>query len=400
MIKIAIVSSSFPPLSAGGVSSAQYGLLLLLRQNKNFEVHGFSFGDATSSLEDTDFGIHRSGTPLWLKRIIKKLLSIVFKLLDKGTKSYQTSDVFCSAIGSIKAAFKIKKFSPDIVIVSDHGAPMFFIMLFVKAKYIWTSHHNPMRFINNPLLEKMSVKDAKFATSIEKKCIKKCSYVISPSKYMNDFIKVSHNVEDNSCIIPNIIDLDFLNNIKSKEHFSTSIDEYKIFIPSAGSEVKGERYVFSIMHWITNSIKDKKIVFLLSGNISDKLAYEISQQNKIKCVFLGQQEYSSSIAYLKSCDICISPTLFESFGMAILEAMLSGIPVIAFDVGGNRELIRNGENGYIVDYLNITQLCNKAIKLINEPLAKETVVSKTREIYSIKDVENKLFSLITSLGCK
>ena len=137
---------------------------------------------------------------------------------------------------------------------------------------------------------------------------------------------------------------------------------------------------------------------MLSGGISDTLAYEVSQQEKINCMFLGQQKYSENLAYLKSCNICISPTLLESFGMAILEATLSGIPVVAFNVGGNKEIINDGKNGYLVDYLDINDLCSKAKLLIEKPFDKKSVIESTKVLYSLDEIEKNISSVINS--CK
>ena len=77
---------------------------------------------------------------------------------------------------------------------------------------------------------------------------------------MYDILKETYNVEKNSFVIPHIIDIDFLNKINPKAHLFKSSDEFKIFIPSAGSVIKGERYVFSIMHRLSNQVKNKKLV--------------------------------------------------------------------------------------------------------------------------------------------
>jgi glycosyltransferase involved in cell wall biosynthesis len=79
--------------------------------------------------------------------------------------------------------------------------------------------------------------------------------------------------------------------------------------------------------------------------------------------------YEKNISYVKSCAFCISPTLIENFGMAILEATFVGLPVITFDVGGNADIIRDGINGFLVDFMDIESLVNKSIELLtNEKL--------------------------------
>ena len=49
----------------------------------------------------------------------------------------------------------------------------------------------------------------------------------------------------------------------------------------------------------------------------------------------------------------------EMFGLVTVEAMLSGVPVVASDTGANPELIRNGENGYLYPYGSAKALAEK-----------------------------------------
>ncbi len=396
MTKVAIVSSSFPPLSSCGVSSAQYGMFKVLQKHTEFDVKGFTFNDSVQ-LDYNEEKIIRSGTPNWIKKYISILFILLYKIIDRGKITYQTSNIFICAIGSLHCAFKLRKYKPDIIIISDHGAPMYFIYHFVKADYIWVAHHNPMRFVNNPLLGNMSLKDAMFATKIDNYCIKKCKCVITPSKYMEETMKQTNKVGKISYVMPNILDIDYLESIAPYK--VDNPDEFKIFIPSAGSIIKGERYISVIIQWISSTIKDKNIIYLLSGNVSDSLRYEISHMSlDIKVIMLQEQEYTKNIAYLKASDLCISPTLLENFGMAILEALLSGVPVVSFDVGGNKEIIVNGKNGYIVKYLNIAALCDRAIELIKYPLTKNDVILATKEIYQPAAIEKELVDLILMVG--
>ena len=52
--------------------------------------------------------------------------------------------------------------------------------------------------------------------------------------------------------------------------------------------------------------------------------------------------------YLRALDIFVLPSLAEGISNTILEAMASGLPVIATDVGGNSELVIDGETGHLV----------------------------------------------------
>ena len=54
--------------------------------------------------------------------------------------------------------------------------------------------------------------------------------------------------------------------------------------------------------------------------------------------------------YLSAADVFVMPSYHESFGLAALEAMACGVPVVASRVGGLKTFIRNGETGYLIPW--------------------------------------------------
>ena len=64
---------------------------------------------------------------------------------------------------------------------------------------------------------------------------------------------------------------------------------------------------------------------------------------------------------------------FEGFPMVLLEAMSCGLPCVSFDCpNGARDIIEDGKNGFLVEYLNVEQLAEKVCLLMeNESLRKE-----------------------------
>ncbi|MDH3692117.1 MAG: TIGR03088 family PEP-CTERM/XrtA system glycosyltransferase [Gammaproteobacteria bacterium] len=70
---------------------------------------------------------------------------------------------------------------------------------------------------------------------------------------------------------------------------------------------------------------------------------------------------------LRALDVFIQPSLAEGVSNTILEAMASGVPVIATDVGGNSELLSDGVTGMIVDRANATALSCAIEKYVNDP---------------------------------
>ena len=69
-----------------------------------------------------------------------------------------------------------------------------------------------------------------------------------------------------------------------------------------------------------------------------------------KVFLVGMKSYEDLRTYLAASDLFILNSGYEGFSHQILEAMSAGVPVIASAIGGNKEIIRQGENGFLIRY--------------------------------------------------
>jgi glycosyltransferase involved in cell wall biosynthesis len=112
--------------------------------------------------------------------------------------------------------------------------------------------------------------------------------------------------------------------------------------------------------------------------------------------FLGYQKDVRS--YLSISDLFVLPSLGEELPFSILESMAAKVPVIATDVGGIPEIIKHGENGWIVkpgdaheltaalsylmnDKTMVQQLAANALRLVQTKFSLSAMVEQTEEIY-------------------
>jgi len=65
-------------------------------------------------------------------------------------------------------------------------------------------------------------------------------------------------------------------------------------------------------------------------------------------------------------DLFLLPSEDESFGLAALEAMSCEVPVVASDVGGLRELVAEGVDGYLVKVGDVQTLAERSIKILGD----------------------------------
>jgi len=71
--------------------------------------------------------------------------------------------------------------------------------------------------------------------------------------------------------------------------------------------------------------------------------------------------------FYRNAHILINPSLSESFGMSLVEAMASEIPVVATRVGGMVNVVGNGETGLLVESDDKDDLARAIMRLIEDP---------------------------------
>lgn len=373
MKKIAILVDKFPPNPCGGIASAHYSLYTMFK-SKGYNVKVYTYLEKPEhySRIDNDKDIFRFGASkielkyLEFASIIKhKINKWFFRHKVSKDLAYQLLLVKQANYGSKKINKYLQRFNPDFVFIPDFGAPGYSLKKIKKATYFHLSHHNPIRFIKNPLFEEHSIQDAVQAIKYEQNSLSIIDKVICPSLYMKNVFENTFTFKGQVLLIPNMINPDFINSIhKNNIHNILNIKKSwpVIYIPSAGSKLKGAQFVIEIIRRISNGL-DNCVGFYLSGDLSETQKFELSKYPKFHIYSPGKVNLKENISSIKDCTLCISPTLLECFGMALLEAQFCNIPCIAFDVGGNKEII-NDKNGFLVPYLDVETLIHKSLELL------------------------------------
>ncbi|MBN2406776.1 MAG: glycosyltransferase [Elusimicrobia bacterium] len=110
---------------------------------------------------------------------------------------------------------------------------------------------------------------------------------------------------------------------------------------------------------------------------------------------------SDMAAFMDSTDILVHTVNFEGLGTVILQAMSSGVPVIATGVGGITELVRNGETGYLVGKNDSSAVAEKILSLLEDRDTRDEFSARSRDIieknFSDKAMVRKYLSLYQSL---
>jgi D-inositol-3-phosphate glycosyltransferase len=88
-----------------------------------------------------------------------------------------------------------------------------------------------------------------------------------------------------------------------------------------------------------------------------------------RVAFVGAVDHDLLPLYYNAADVCVVPSHYESFGLVAIEAMASGVPVVASRVGGLTGTVKDGETGYLVPWLCPEPFAERIELLLdNEPL--------------------------------
>jgi glycosyltransferase involved in cell wall biosynthesis len=110
---------------------------------------------------------------------------------------------------------------------------------------------------------------------------------------------------------------------------------------------KGHEYGLRALRLILDAGVEARLT-LVGGGSDEDLLRRVAKDNSVEqqVVFAGPQ--LDPRPFLADADIFLLPSRQEGFSNALLEAMAAGLPVVATDVGGNREAVIEGEGGAIV----------------------------------------------------
>lgn len=114
-----------------------------------------------------------------------------------------------------------------------------------------------------------------------------------------------------------------------------------------------------------NAEVDSRLILIGDGPdmpVARELADELGVLDRIK--FVGIVDQVAPL--LNKADLFLLPSSTESFGLVALEAMASGVPVIASDVGGIPEVIVHGETGYLAPCRDTAAMAAHAVELLKD----------------------------------
>lgn len=157
------------------------------------------------------------------------------------------------------------------------------------------------------------------------------------------------------------------------------IPDGKIILMSVGELTKRKNHMVVID--ALARLKEYDILYVICGDGPMKArlrakAEELGVRDRVK--LLG---FRKDIAELhKAADIFVFPSLQEGLPVAVMEAMASGLPIVASKIRGNEDLISNNQGGYLVNPMDSEQVAKAIEKMIQNPKKREKMEKRNLEI--------------------
>ena len=149
----------------------------------------------------------------------------------------------------------------------------------------------------------------------------------------------------------------------------------------------------------TSGEHDLKVLLIGEGTEEDRLREYVSANGLSDIVrFCGRA--SDVRPYLELMDIFVLPSSSEVFSNAILEAMVSRIPVVCTAVGGSVEMVVDGETGYTYPRHDVARLAEVLESLIADPAKRERfgndAAERARAVFSIQRMDEQYVEILSS----
>lgn len=201
--------------------------------------------------------------------------------------------------------------------------------------------------------------------------------VTAVSEYLKEETYNRFDIKKEIKVIPNFIDLDRFKK-SNKNHFKKAIcpDGEKVVVHVSNfREVKRVPEVVSVFHRVLQNDIHAKLLLVGDGPDRQRAEQRCSELGICGHVrFLGKQDQVEEI--LSISDLFLIPSGSETFGLAALEAMSCGVPVISSNIGGLPEVNIHGETGYLCDLGDIDCMAEHSVKILtDEKLHEEMSVN-------------------------
>jgi len=279
------------------------------------------------------------------------------------------------------SSFLKAKFKKNQDIVHAHNIPAALAMKNTTGKKILSLHGIYSQQIN----QLHGTTTGNISSKYEKDALSWADVITVISKEAYDYYT---NLGYKVFQIPNAIDISSLPSNVDRRY------QNQVIFAGRLSYEKGVDLLIEIAQKLPNKIN---LVILGSGPEEKRIQNLVKIQKNVH--FLGYQNKEKTISLIRGSDVLIQPSLNEGISSTIIEAMVCKVPVIATNVGGNKELI-NDQTGLLIDSNSSSPFLDKIQYVLSNKLKFEAMTNNAFtnvQQYDWKIVGKKYLELYNKL---
>ncbi len=332
-----------------------------------------------SNLREEKIGnvmVYRVGLGVWFDKFLIPFLGCKKAVQLNKEKDYSTIWVMMASQASIAGAKFKKKFpNKKLVLTLQEGDEEEYLKRYV---------------FGNDFLYKILVKP------FYMKVFRIADEITAISNYLRKrAIKNTHNTR--VTLVPNGVELKrFRNTGEDLTELKRSLDikGFNKVIVTTSRLVK-KNAVGDIVSAVGLLPDFVKLLVIGSGELESETKTQVKKLNLgNRVIFLGNIEQKDIPQYLHISDIFVRPSLSEGQGISFLEAMAAELPVIATEVGGIPDFLRDRQTGLFCEANNPQSIADAVTELINNPKLVLKLAQNARKMveerYDWKIVFNKM----------
>jgi len=333
-MRVGIITYDFYPFE-GGQGRRIFEIYKRLRNNSEFEI--IIFSPSHNYLENS---------------------VEVFRLTKKFGKN-----ISFSFLANLYIKRWIQKYGLDIVHL--HGGPGgIFMFRKLNVPIIYTAHHTYHQQYS--LVPGQGWKW--ILSKLEQISYGRTHEIISVSNNTKDILTAKYRINKGRIkVIPNGVNTEkftLLKNVKK-------IRDGMLFVGRL-DERKGIQFLIESMPHIREKIRRIKLFVIGTGKLRRSLGKLIKHYNLEPNVeFLGFVPDDKLVEWYNRAEVVIVPSLFEGFGITLVESLACGTPVIGTKVPGIVDVIKNGETGVLVTPKDAGELANEVVHLLQNKRLRE-----------------------------
>lgn len=258
--------------------------------------------------------------------------------------------------------------------------PQGIVQSWFKKPYVLTGHGGDIMSMNKGFLK-----------ALKKKAFEKASQVVVVSKQLAEKVhEMAPSIEP--AIISMGCDTTMFSPAYRKENYFKQNDKKVVLFVGRLEEVKGVAYLIDAMEYI-----DAKLVIVGGGSLEVSLKKQAEKFGK-KIEFLGSKTHTELKEIYPSADVFVMSSVTtqkgakEGFGLVMLEAMASGIPVVAFASGGIPQLITHDVNGLLCEEKDIKTLAENINRTLTDQELRDRFIQSGKQTvkeYDYKEIAKK-----------